>query len=94
MATYFMYGKYSAEAVKSISSGRTKRAKDLIKKFGGDLCCIYALLGKYDIVLIANFPKVEDVMKASLALTKLSGIAFATLPAVPVEDFDKFAAKV
>ena len=33
-------------------------------------------------------------MKASVALSKLTGISFTTSPAVPVEDFDKMIAQV
>ena len=36
----------------------------------------------------------EQAMKASVALSKLTGISFATYPAVTVEDFDKMMAKV
>jgi uncharacterized protein with GYD domain len=37
MATFFMFGKYSSEAVKGISPKRTKAAEDVIKKFGGKI---------------------------------------------------------
>jgi hypothetical protein len=33
-------------------------------------------------------------MQASVALNKLTGISFTTLPAVTVEEFDKLIAKV
>ena len=36
MATFFMFGKYSAEALKEISADRTDTAKGLIKSFGGE----------------------------------------------------------
>ena len=32
MATYLMFGRYSAEAAKSISASRTKKSMDVIKK--------------------------------------------------------------
>ena len=47
MSTYLMFGKYSAEGVKGISANRTKAAADLIKKGGGELEAIYALLGEF-----------------------------------------------
>ena len=37
MATYFMFGKYSLEAVKAISAKRTDDAVALIKQNGGEL---------------------------------------------------------
>ena len=33
-------------------------------------------------------------MKASVALAKATGIAFSTVPAVPVEEFDKIVSDV
>jgi uncharacterized protein with GYD domain len=92
MAKFFMYGKYSKEAMEGISADRTKKALDAIAKAGGKVNSMYALLGKYDIVLITDFPGVAEVMKASIALNKLSGIAFTSFPAIPIEEFDKIMA--
>lgn len=94
MATFLMFGKYSSEAAKGVSSKRTKEATRLIKKFGGDVKGMYALLGEKDLVFILSFPGIEDAMKASVALNKLTGIAFTTSPAVTVEEFDKLMAVV
>jgi uncharacterized protein with GYD domain len=89
MSTFFMLGKYSSESMKGMSAKRTKESNDIIKKFGGELVSMYALLGGYDIVLIVNLPGIEDVMKVSVALAKLTGISFTTYPAITVEQFDK-----
>lgn len=89
MAKFFMYGKYSQEAIKGISADRTKEALDVIAKAGGKVSSMYALLGKYDIVLITDFPGVADVMKASVALNKLTNISFTSFPAITIEEFDK-----
>jgi len=84
-----MYGKYSKEALGGMSAERTKKALDVIAMAGGKVNSMYALLGKYDIVLITEFPGVNEVMKASIALNKLSGIAFTSFPAVSMDEFDK-----
>jgi uncharacterized protein with GYD domain len=89
MATYFMFGSYSEEAVKRISARRTEKASELIAKYGGTLKSGYALLGEDDLVLIVDLPGVEQAMQVSVALTKLTGISFTTVPAVPVDTFDK-----
>jgi len=89
MAKFFMYGKYSQEAIESISADRTKKALDVIAKAGGKVNSMYALLGKYDIVLITDFPAVADAMKASIALNKLTNISFTSFPAITIEEFDK-----
>jgi uncharacterized protein with GYD domain len=89
MATYLMFGKYSLEATKAISAKRTDKALALIKQEGGDLKAGYALLGDIDLVLIVDLPDTERAMKTSVALSKLLGISFSTVPAVNVADFDK-----
>ncbi len=94
MATFFMLGKYSADALKGISSGRTEKALKLVKKFGGEIKAMYALLGEIDLVFILTFPDMEKAMQASVALNKLTGISFTTLPALSVEEFDKLMDKV
>jgi len=93
MATYFLFGKYSQEAIKEISPARTEKANALIKQHGGVVRSGYALLGEVDLVLIVDLPDVESAMKVSIGLTKLLGIAFHTAPAVSMEEFDKLTAK-
>jgi uncharacterized protein with GYD domain len=89
MATYFMFGSYSEDAIKRISARRTEKAAELIANCGGTLESGYALLGEDDLVLIVDLPGVEQAMQVSVALTKLTGISFTTVPAVPVDTFDK-----
>jgi uncharacterized protein with GYD domain len=87
-----MYGKYSKEALEGISAERTKKALDVVVKAGGKVNSIYALLGKYDLVLIVDFPGVAEVMKASITLNKLTNISFTSFPAIAVEEFDTIMA--
>jgi uncharacterized protein with GYD domain len=94
MATYFLFGKYSSDAIKGMSANRTEKATKLVQKYGGEVKSIYALLGENDLVIIATFPGAEQVVKASLALNKLTGIAFATSEAIAVEDFDRMISDV
>ena len=89
MAMFFFFGKYSLESAKGISVERTGKAENLMKKFGGDVKSVYALMGEKDLVIIADFPGIEEAMKASMAITKLTGISFSTSPAISVERFDK-----
>lgn len=94
LQTFFFFGRYSAEALLQASSDRTERADHLIKRYGGHVGAMYALLGVYDLVMIAQFAGVEEAMKASVALTKATGISWITSPAVPIEYFDKLIEEV
>ena len=89
MATFFMFGKYNNEAVKEISISRTDQAVTTVRELGGDVNGMYALLGEYDLLFCVELPDVEAAMKASVALTKLTGISFNSCPAVKVETFDR-----
>ena len=89
MAAYFMFGNYSSEGVKGISAERTKEAEGLIKGLGGRIESMYALLGAHDLVLIVDLPGTTEAMKASIELTRLTGVAFSTAPALAVGDFDQ-----
>jgi len=92
MAMFVMTGKYTSEALKGISPERTKMATGLMDKYGGKIVDMYATLGKTDLLLIVELPGLEEAMKASIALNKMTGVSFTTAPAVPVEKFDEMAA--
>ena len=94
MATFFMFGKYSLEALKEMSPERTNKITDLIKKLGGEVNSMYALLGEKDLIFIVSFPETQHAIKASVAVSKLTGISFSTLQAVTVEEFDKMISEV
>jgi len=89
MAIYLMFGTYSSEALRAISSERTDEAAAVIKEHGGELKAVYALLGEVDLVVIVDFPDIEHAMQTSVALKKLLGISFRTAPSVTIETFDK-----
>jgi uncharacterized protein with GYD domain len=94
MATYFLFGKYSSGATNGMTADRTEKANKLIHKYGGEIKSIYALLGEKDLVIIATFPDTKQAMKSSIAINKLTGIAFTTSEAITVEDFDKMIADI
>lgn len=94
MATFLMMGKYTQESAKGISAKRTERAEGLLEQLGGKVKAIYALLGDHDLMIIAQFPTVQEAMKASLAMAKNFGVSFSTYPAVDVQEFDRIAAEV
>ncbi|NIM97510.1 MAG: GYD domain-containing protein [candidate division Zixibacteria bacterium] len=94
MATFFMFGKYSTEALKGISARRTEEVAKIVKKFGGERKEVYVLLGEVDVVGIFTFPGIEQAMQASVALGRLTGMSITTAAAVPVEKFDKIMTEV
>lgn len=89
MPTYFLFGNYSEDSIRLISTDRTENAKAVIENYGGKFIAGYALLGEKDLVLIVELPNNEQAMKTSVALSKVLGIGFNSSPAVSFETFDK-----
>ncbi|MBN1158739.1 MAG: GYD domain-containing protein [Bacteroidales bacterium] len=89
MATYVFSGKYTADAIKGISAKRTDEARKLMNQLGGEILSMYALLGEIDVLIIADLPGGEQAVRASVALSKSTGIGFSTSQAFPVDEFDK-----
>ena len=94
MQTYYMLGTYPAGAVKQISALRTDECARIIDGLGGEILLWDALLGQYDLAFISRFPDNTAAFKASLALMKVTGINFITMPAIPVSEFDKMAVEI
>ncbi len=93
MGIFFMLGRYSLEAVKEIHPERTAKAKNIIEAVGGKILGMYAIFGDYDLALIVELPSLAEAVKISVDLHILTGIHFATFPAMPVEYFDLVISK-
>ncbi|MBU8913414.1 MAG: GYD domain-containing protein [Spirochaetales bacterium] len=94
MTSFFLFGSYTQDAMDGIDADRTKKAEEVINGYGGKLRSVYALLGEYDIVMIADLPGVPEALQASIALTRDTGIAFSSCPAIAVADFDRLASEI
>lgn len=92
MATFIMFGKYSAEALKGMSTDRTQQIAGIIKKYGGEVQGMYATLGGQDLIFIVTLPGVEQAMQVSVAINKMTGISFTTSQAITAAEFDKIMA--
>lgn len=93
MPIFMMFGKYTTRATKGISAKRTTKATEVIKKHGGKVISMYAVLGEHDLVLTLDLPSAEAAIATSAALNSLTGITFTTSPVVEVEKFDTLVRK-
>ena len=89
MAIFFMFGQYTPEARKEMSAARTQQAISAIQNLGGEVNAMHALLGPYDLLFCVTLPGIDDAIKASVALSDLTGISFTSCPAVTIEAFDE-----
>ncbi len=89
MAVFIMFGKYTHKGLEEISSDRTTKASELIENCNGEIKSTYAMLGDQDLLIIADFPNIDDAIKASASLSRMTNISFTTSAAVPVAEFDR-----
>jgi uncharacterized protein with GYD domain len=89
MKTILMFGKSSSEELKEISLKYRAEIVSLVKDCGGDVRSMYVMLREKYSVFIFAFPGIKRAMKASIALSRLTGISFTISPAVPVDEFNK-----
>ena len=89
MRTFLIFGKSSPEELKEIRLKYRAEVVSLVNSFGGDVRSMYAMVREKYLILIFAFPGVKRAMKASIALSKLTGISFTTSPAVPIDEFNK-----
>ena len=88
MRTFLVFGKSSSDELKEISLKYRAEVVTLVGNFGGDVKAMYIMLREKYLVLILAFPEIKRAMKAAIALSKLTGISFRILPAVPVDEFN------
>ncbi len=94
MPTFAMLGQYTSQAIGGISAERTNEAMEILQDLDGEVRSIHALLGDKDLLLLVDFPSIEAAMTGSVALSKATGIACTTYPAVSVEEFDRMMDEV
>ena len=94
MPIFIMFGKYTQDSLKNVSTQRTKRAIKIIEKNGGKVISMYAVMGEHDLVFTLDFPDAEKALAASVALNVMTGISFSTSPVVDVEKFDHLMSRI
>lgn len=92
MKTFFILGKSSPKELKEISLKYKAEIVRLVKDFGGDVGSIYVMLREKYLFLISAFPGIRTAEKASINLSKFTGISFKILPAIPVDEFYELTA--
>ena len=78
---------YSADGFKELSEERRQQQMQLIESQGGRVIGAYGLMGKWDVLLITEFPDEKSAIRA-LVSTCQSGIGTTqTMTALPLEEF-------
>ena len=88
MSTYFLLGNYSNASLAAAREARTNAVVGILEELNGQIIAIYALLGAFDLALVVNLPDNLSAMKASIEISRQTGITFTTLPGIPIDHFD------
>ena len=88
MRTFLIFAKSSPQELKEISLKYRAEVVSLVNSFGGNVRSMYVMLKERYLILTLSFPEIKTAIKASIALSKLTGISFTTSPAVFIEGFN------
>ncbi|RMI13074.1 MAG: GYD domain-containing protein [Calditrichaeota bacterium] len=93
MSVFFMFGKYTSRSVREISPEHTRKILEIVGDIGGKVKEMYAVMGAYDLVLVVEFPNLAQALQASVSISRELDISFSTMPALPIEEFDRLVGK-
>ena len=76
MAIFFMFGKYTPDALKEISASRTKQAVDVINNLGGEVNAVQIGMGEFVLLFCVILRGLGGASKASVEVTRWSASTF------------------
>lgn len=89
MPTYVLLTTFTQQGVENVrdSPERTDHAKEMVESLGGTWTGFFVTMGRYDGVVIADFPDDSTAVQAVLRLAASGNVATETLRAFPLEEF-------
>ncbi len=89
MPTYVLLTTFTQEGIENVrdSPERTEHAKDLVESLGGTWKDFFVTMGRYDGVVIADFPDDATAARAVLELAESGNVTTETLRAFTLEEF-------
>jgi uncharacterized protein with GYD domain len=94
MATYIMLIRYTQKGIENIKQSPTRldTAKKAFKAMGAELKEFFLVMGRYDIVVVAEAPNDETISKCALDLASKGSVATETLRAFKEDEYRKVIA--
>lgn len=89
MPTYVSLLEYTAEGIQTLedSPNRLEDAKALARSLGGEVTDFYLTFGRYDIVLVSEFPDDETFAQFALGEAQKGAISTETLKAFTEDEY-------
>lgn len=96
MPSYVILTRFTRTGIANVeeSPERTAEARALIESAGGRLREFFVVMGRYDGVLVADFPDEETAAAAVLALGRSGNVTTETLRAFDLDEFRDVVARV
>lgn len=93
MQTYVLLTTFTQQGIEAVdrSPERTDHARELVESVGGTWRDFYVTMGRYDGVVIAEFPDDETAARAVLGLARSGNVTTETLRAFTLEEFGEIA---
>jgi len=94
MPTFITLVNYTEEGIENVkeSPARLDAAKAAFRAAGAEIKGFYLVLGRYDMVLIAEGPDAETAAKLALAIGSQGNVRTETLRAFTEEEYRKIIA--
>jgi uncharacterized protein with GYD domain len=89
MPTYVLLTSFTEQGIEAVedSPERTEHAKELVESVGGTWQDFFLTMGRYDGVVIADFPDDETAARAVLTLASSGNVTTETLRAFTQAEF-------
>lgn len=89
MPTYVLLTEFTQQGIENVhdSPDRTEDAKALVESMGGLWKSFFVTMGRYDGLIIADFPDAETAAQAALSLASSGNVTTETLRAFTLDEF-------
>lgn len=89
MPTFVLLTSFTEQGVRNVrhSPERTEHAKEMVESVGGTWRDFFVTMGRYDGVVIADFPDDETAAQAALTLAESGNVTTETLRAFSLDEF-------
>lgn len=89
MPTYVLLTTFTQQGVENVrdSPERTEHAKEMVESLGGTWREFFVTMGRYDGVVIADFPDDATAAQAVLTLAESGNVTTETLRAFSLDEF-------
>ena len=96
MATYISLVKWTDQGIRNVKEavGRLDAGKKATEEMGGKMLAWYLTMGRYDALIIFDFPDDEAAAQHFLNLGRLGNIRTETLKAYTEDQFRDIVAKL